>query len=71
MIGSDACPALCPDWVISAVLAVFCNYYLQGDTHQLEWVGLQEMENLQSILCKVYLDYQRKVLWWGWGWAQG
>lgn len=52
-------------------LCLFCNYYLQGDTHQLEWVGLQEMENLQSILCKVYLDYQRKVLWWGWGWAQG
>lgn len=36
------------------------HHYLQGDTDQLEWVGLQGMENLRAILCKVHRDIREK-----------
>lgn len=53
-----ASPALCPDQVVLAVLAVFVlgTIYLQGDSDQLEWVEPQGMKNLKIILCKVHGD---------------
>lgn len=39
MIGSDAYPALCPDWVISAVLAVFVLQLLSAGGHPPAGVG--------------------------------
>lgn len=48
-------------------LCLFCNYYLQGDTGQLEWVGLQGMENLQSILCKVHRGIRERYFGGGGG----